>query len=115
MGSHPDYIRVGVTVSDTGFSIVDIRALAFVSSQDDDAVKAVIHDETNVNKITMFNPYNGESVTDAPGGNLSVVAFITSDTGGNAIDRLAGTYYPYVYTKNSGGYEKVTAVAIQSV
>lgn len=113
MGSHPDYIRVGAMVTDTESVLTDMYALAFTSAQDDESVKTVVNGGVGT-KFALFNPVNGKRTTTSLGETLNVIAYITSTTDGVPIDSSSGTYFPYIYTKNSSGFEKVTMASVQA-
>lgn len=103
---YSDYIRMAATVSDDVY-LDEVKAVVFASEPANDDV---VRDLVNSNSPYVVDMINTDTFTGvAPGQNLNqanVVAFVTTDSTGSAI-QVAGSYISYIVSKNRGGYQLV--------
>lgn len=113
---------MAANVSDTVY-LDEVKAVAFTTMPaNDDVVRDFVNNPSNSPQVfDMINLDTFQTVTSPQ--NLyqaNVVAFVNKDSSGNPIQSTgpigyqnAITYYPYVVSKNRGGYQLVQSVAIE--
>lgn len=104
INQYSNYIRMAATVSDEVY-LDEVKAVVFAIEPANDAVVSELVNSDNPYVVDMINTDTFTVV--APGQDLNqanVVAFVTTDSNGNAIQ---GSYFAYIVSKNRGGYQLV--------
>ena len=106
INQYSKYIRMAATVSDEVY-LDEVKAVVFATEPANDAVVSELVNSDNPYVVDMINTDTFTVV--APGQDLNqanVVAFVTTDSTGNAI-QFVGSYFAYIVSKNRGGYQLV--------